>query len=464
MSKPASKSTKALWSETVGFIPNKIWVGERADKGGVLYTRRRAGGNWKWRSLGVTLRDERGRILPAVQRMAREEALRDYEVASGRRAPDAAAAPAAPLAVGGAWAVLADPKTGLYPPRPDGSHTPHAREVARALRDAARIWGADTPFAAIDRARIRMLGRTRVDELRAAEAAAAARQGRAPDAQAGFRGAEVTVLRVLTAAAWLRDEGHLPADACLPPRKWRDDVRAYWSQAAAPATGLRREPEPKRPRYTHDEALALLAAAPKVDPRYALLVALGAELRLGQVVRCRRSDLSLEHATLAVRGVRGKRGTVVQLTAGQVRAVREALDAAGDPPGYLWRLESALPDYPLFPAGQLPGGRSGRGVADPARHGAAAPIEGTAWRKWHAAAEAIAAIAHARGRGPYGLRRRFVDEAKRLRISREGLKAHGGWSDTQVPDRIYADQEAEYAAREAAEVRAKFRREPQEDA
>jgi len=34
---------------------------------------------------------------------------------------------------------------------------------------------------------------------------------------------------------------------------------------------------------------------------------------------------------------------------------------------YLSRLERELPDYPLFPRGQLPGDCKGRGVAEPDR-------------------------------------------------------------------------------------------------
>jgi hypothetical protein len=47
------------------------------------------------------------------------------------------------------------------------------------------------------------------------------------------------------------------------------------------------------------------------------------------------------------------------------------------------------------------------------------------------------------------VRRAAVDAAKAAGISREGLQAHGGWSDTQMPDRIYADQEASRARRSA---------------
>lgn len=61
------------------------------------------------------------------------------------------------------------------------------------------------------------------------------------------------------------------------------------------------------------------------------------------------------------------------------------------------------------------------------------------------------------GRGAYGVKRAAVDAAKAEGISREGLKAHGGWTDTQMPDQVYADQELEAARREAAAVRARIR-------
>jgi integrase len=326
---------------------------------------------------------------------------------------------------------VSDPRTGLYPVR-----TRHSREVACALVHAARIWGKELPWDVVDRARLRMLGRTRVDEIRA------------QSARAGYRGAEVVVQRVLTVASWLRDEGKIASDACLVPRRWKDDLRDYWRQVSKQST-----PEPLRPRHTLKEMRKIIAAAPAVDPRLALLLAFGAELRLGQVRRCRRTDLSVEHKTLTVRGAGKKKGTVVMLTSGQWAAWERATTEGG----YLSRLERELPDYPLFPRGQLPGGRKGRGVAEPDRHGAADPIEDTAIRKWFRDAEDEAGVQHVNGRGAYGLRRIAVDAAKALGISREGLQAHGGWTDSQVPDSIYADQEMTYARAEAARIHAKIR-------
>ena len=57
-------------------------------------------------------------------------------------------------------------------------------------------------------------------------------------------------------------------------------------------------------------------------------------------------------------------------------------------------------------------------------------------------------------RGPRAWKNRLVGFAG---ISREGLQQHGGWADTQMPDRIYADQQAGYAQDEARDIRAIIR-------
>lgn len=266
--------------------------------------------------------------------MALAEAARQYEILSGRRASPSR--PLTPLTIGETWATVTA-RDGLYP-----ILTPHAKEVGRALAAAARIWDATLPWNAIDRARIRLLGRTRVDELRAA-------------GRVGFRSAELTVQRVLSLAAWLRDEGTIASDACLAPWRWREDLLSYWSHVAGASA-----PEP--PRHTLEEMRALLKAAPIVDPRFALLLALGAELRLGQVARARRSDLDEAHGTLTIRGRGRKRGTVIELTSGQWTAWLAAKA------GYLAKLEAASIDYALFPQGQMPGGRSGSARATVERH------------------------------------------------------------------------------------------------
>lgn len=104
----------------------------------------------------------------------------------------------------------------------------------------------------------------------------------------------------------------------------------------------------------------LLAKAAEVDPRFELLLVLDAEIRLGHVVRSRRSDLGLVKGLLTVHGKKGKRGVLVELTAGQLAVAKRVITE-----GYLRELERSAPDYPLFPAGQLTDCR--KGIRAPSR-------------------------------------------------------------------------------------------------
>jgi integrase len=198
-----------------------------------------------------------------------------------------------------------------------------------------------------------------------------------------------------------------------------------------------------------------LQHAPAVDARWGLLLTLGPEYRLGQVVRCRRSDYDAVAGTLRIQGSGKKRGTLVQLTKGQLRALDEALGS------WLWNLslaraEGRVADFPLFPGGRVPmrdGVPSLRGVHATRPHmGASHTL-----RVWLRETEKRAGVEHVPGRWWYGLRRIAVDAAKEAGISREGLQQHGGWSDTQVADRIYAEQDQAWAGKEAADIRAKIR-------
>jgi integrase len=276
---------------------------------------------------------------------------------------------------------------GCYP-----KDSPHRREVERELKHAARILG-DQPFNAIHKPQLTMLWRRRHTEL--------ARQG-----AVGVRGAEVAVARLLAVAEWLRGDQLIEDDAC---KAWKD-----WKKRLRDEAG---SPEPHRPRYTLEEWRRLLKAAPEVDPRLGLALALGAELRGGQVIRCYRTHLDLEAETLTVPGKGQKRGAVVALTKGQLACARHVLTE-----GYLSPLERIAPDYPLFPAGKLTGRkvvggtlvgrhRSGHRVvatsplmAKPGQAGAS-PLTRHALDNWMRKAEALAGIEHVNGRSWYGMRR-----------------------------------------------------------
>lgn len=425
------------WEFSVGFLPHKVTVYEEASRNGTLYLRWRQDGNWKRKSLKRSLRTARGAIDDAVKEWAKEQAAAQYaRLVAG--VPDAERAPAAPLTIKAGLAKIIDADTGKY-----AKDSGHRREVVREMGRAMEVWGADTPWADIKRADLRKLWRRRILQLRADLDPATGEPK-----HDGFRGAEITIQRVSAVAAWLRDEELIPPGACVLARTWREEFASDWSALA----GDRPLPDPKRPRHKLDEMRKILAKAGEVDPRLELALALGAELRLGQVIRCRRSDVDLEHATLTVRGRGMKQGVVSKLTAGQLRVLRWALTD-----GYLRDLERSVADYPLFPAGQMPGGRSGKAVATVARHASAPAINRSVLDGWFHEAERLAEVPVEKGRGAYGLRRAAVDAVKAAKISREGLQAHGGWKDTQMPDKIYADQQMSYAQDEARDARAKLR-------
>lgn len=419
-----------VWEESVGFLPWKVTVYEEPSRKGTLYLRWRQDGNWKKKSLKRPLRTPRGRIDLETRRWALNEAQAQYaRLVAG--VPVEEVTPAAPMSIAQGLAAAIDSKTGKYP-----TDTLHRREVVREMERAIAQWGANTPWETIKRKDIRKLWRHRINELRA-------------EKQAGLRGAEVTIQRVFAVASWLRNEEEIPAGACAAWKTWKDELRADWIELS----GERALPDVSRPRHSLEEMRKIMAVAGRVDPRLELALALGAELRLGQVIRCRRSDLNLEHKTFTVRGKGHKRGETVMLTDGQIRVVNHHLTA-----GYLRDLERAAADYPLFPAGQLRGGRNMKDPRATLRYQLSAkPINRSVLDGWFHDAEDLADVPKVKGRAAYGLRRQSVDAAKAANISREGLQRLGGWVDTQVPDAIYAEQEAGYAREEARDVRAKLR-------
>jgi integrase len=420
-----------LWEDSVGFLPHRVSVSENPARNMTLYLWWRADGNWKKKSLRRTLRTPRGKIDPEVQKWAREQAEAHYAKLIAGLPIDERGKPTSSLTIAQGLVRITDVATGKYP-----TDSPHRREVEREMKRAIAQWGADTPWEAIKRRDLTKLWRWRILELHA-------------EKHDGYRGAEITISRVIAVAAWLRDEELIPPGACTLPKKWKEAFRKDWLEL----TESRSLPEPKRPRHSLAEMRSIMAEAGKVDPRLELALTLGAELRLGQVIRGRRTDLDFEHATFTIFGKGHKRGEVVKLTAGQLALVTHHLTT-----GYLRELEKEAADYPLFPAGQLAGGRK---MEDPhatlERHLNAEAINRSVLDDWFHEAEALAKVPLVKGRGAYGLKRQSVDAAKAAGISREGLQRLGGWTTTQVPDSIYANQTADYAREEARDVKAKIR-------
>lgn len=422
----------SVWEASVGFLPHKVTVYEEPARRGCLYLRWRQAGNWKRKSLKRPLRTPRGRIDTEVQKWALQQAEAQYaRLVSG--VPLEERAPTSPLTIAQGLDRVTDPATGKYP-----IDTAHRREVEREYKRAIKHLGGDTPFESVKRRDIRSFWRWRIRELHA-------------EGHNGLRGAEITVARFLAVAAWLRDEELIPPGAGALPRSWKDDFRKDWLEL----TGSRAIPAPNRPRHSLNEMRAIMSKARDVDPRLELALVLGAELRLGQVIRARRPDLDLEHKTFTIYGRGHKHGEVVKLTDGQMRVVTFHLTE-----GYLREMEGQLPEYPLFPGGELRG-RQVKGAPGipfaPKAKAARGSLTRSVLDDWFHAAERLADVPVIKGRAAYGLKRQSVDAAKAAGISREGLQRLGGWTDTQMPDRIYADQSADYAREEARDIRARIR-------
>lgn len=417
--------TDALWSYSVGLLPHKVTAYEDAARKLVVYLKWRVAGDWTRKSLGFRMtRDRKGRVVRADEDRARRAADAQYaRLIAGGVIP---AAPVKALTIAEGWALAIDADRGRWT-----ADTPHRKEMARAIDRAKSVWGAGTAWNVIDRGEVRRLWRAELKRVRA--------QGKD-----GARSAEIVVSRVMTVAAWLREESKIAPTACVTWEAMRGEMAADIGRV-----------DVKRPRFTLEEYRALLAAAWHVDERFGLLLDIGAEYRLGQVRRLRRRDVDLEAGTFVIAGAGRKRGAVVQLTEAQRERLTVVLSC-----GYLAGLEAAfvagkVADYPVFVGGHLPI-RAGQLVTRPA-HSHRGHLDRTPLRRWLLEAQTRAGITPAPGRGWYGLRRVAVDAAKEAGISREGLQQSGGWSTSQVPDGIYADQKMTYATAEAARVRSQIR-------
>jgi integrase len=397
-------------------------------------------GTWKRKAIGaMVLRDTRGAVLETAKSAARDAATRWYVEVTGEEATaERAVAVDLPFTVGETWGLISDVTTGKYPHKSQFRDELHA-----ALRYAESVWGTDTAWSAIDSNQWTVLIRRRVGELVAR-------------GKTGIRATEITVSRIMTAVIWLRQKKRILPNAAHPDPTWRDDLLKFWKGL----TKQKHDPEPHQPRYNVEQSRKLIDAAWHVDPRSGLLLALGAELRLGQVRRAKRSDLDLEageFGRFTVRGAGDKRGTVVDLTRGQRAAVDQALS------GYLRVFEAdylAGPpdeDYLLFPGGKLFDRKSGKPYIRGSDPDCREPLSRSAiTRRWELI-EFMVGITHVRGRGAYGLRRAGVDAALDQNISEHGLKEFGGWSTPDMPRRVYADRENKTGRADASKARATFR-------
>ncbi len=414
------------WSGEVGQRPFRVIAEERLDRKGVVYLRFWRDGNWRTTTTKSTVRLRDGEMSDRkVAGVMRQAAELHRALTAGREVEPVAA----PLTIPEGFALAIDPHSGKYP-----KDSMHRREVKREGARAAAILRKDATWNNLKPGDLRGLYRKRAEQLR-------------KGGHVGRRGAEVTLSRLLAVAEWLIGEGLIDAGACRMPKGWKVELGSEIEGS-----------DPKQPRFNLEEMRAILAAAPKVDPRFALMYRVAIGLRLGQVRRCTRQHLDLEKATLRVPGRGKKGGALVVLLPEDLEVINLAREW-----GYLHPLEARyllgeVPNYPLFPSGKMLGW-----FTDPATavarwdQATAAPISMKQVDAWFRKAENLAGITHQKGRGTYGIKRQAVDAGKALRLSRDGLTKLGGWSDPQMADRIYADQDAIAAATEAAHARLAIR-------
>lgn len=417
------------WEYVVGEVPHLLTAYERAERGNAIYTRLWDGKRYREKNkrLHDGIRDAKGKIDPKLEVEAQQAAIRRQAEAATPAEP---VEDKGPLTLAAGFKRYLHPKDGKYP-----SDTAWKRCVVTYSKIITRILGGGTHWSSIKHSHYRKLWRTLAQEYNEKD-------------EHGIRNAEKIVGVLQSATTWLHQEELLETGAGLPARKWRDALRAEWAEITKTPIA-----KPKRPRYTVAEQERLWAALPKADPRLALAVEIGAELRLGQVVRVKRSHIEPhaghEIGAVQVYGSGKKRGTLVVLTPAQQSAIVQAMQS-----GYLSELEAAyrkgkLKDYHLITGGRTKQGKAQIKHADSCLH------ERTLAALWEEL-EQLAGVEWIKGRKWYGLRRLHADLAEDVEDDARVNNAMGGWTNTTTRE-LYQQQGRPEIVERAAVVRAKIR-------
>jgi len=427
-------AAKKCWSESFGVRGAKIRIAER-EPGGVLYLLwLDKHGKQQKRSLGHRDRKlGKKQALELANLLAQAPSSGKTQLIANSVGPAAPAAvdPDEPLTLAKGIALAFDPVRGMYP-----TETKHSRESRKLAERGASILGNDLQWSELTPGKVQYLVRV---------LARKSKDGR------GARTAEYMCDMLYGVANWLREEGLIPEAAALPKRNWKVKLKQEWQAL----TGV--HVQPKRPRHAVDEVAAIFRALPDADPRLHLLIELAAELRAGQAVRARRSDLVLDPVggfglgRFVVHGRGKKHGEVVDLHPEVRTLVDEVLTS-----GYLSDAEAALrrgevADYYLFPAGRLKDGRAL--VARCVRQ----PLGPTAIRDMFRALERAAGVEHQPGRSFYGLRRQATDLAPEFEQDARVLNRLTGHLDSATRERVYQDPQNELVRARAAKARREMR-------
>ncbi len=415
----------ALWFVDLEVDGRKVQVRERRDRDGLWLHWYADGGRRQPRLTGLsTVRTEDGVIDQArVKKAIRLARTQFRQALYGLQQESFDEDEKKGLTLEQGFDLALKPGVGRYP-----SKTARHKEVRRARARVLEGLGSDTLWTELRPRHYRLLWREFL--------------ARQPEWGQGWRMAEIAVSALAAVGAWLLDED-LVSSFRAPKRGWRGELRKEWQETA------QKSAKPARPRHTDAEMDRFWGGmnGPDVDPRFGLAAEVGAEYRIGQVIRCDRSDLDLSSGagsgfgTLEIHGVGRKPGALVFLSAHQRSVVDAALGVDPSNRGHLAAYEEAyqkgrLQDYPLFPAGKLRDG-----VLRPPRPGH--PPCRMARRnllKFFAAYEASVGIKHVPGRAWYGIRRRSSDRMRRVSTDERVRDAGGGWTPgSSTRERIYMD-------------------------
>jgi hypothetical protein len=441
---------KLHWSHTYRFPGLSIYAWERLDRGGRIFVKfagsgpaRRDNRRKELLGDGFTLRDSRGRIDKKRVRLveAHVTALA-RELLEGKREQKSAKQETLSLTEG--FDLALDLERGKYPTK-----TRRWDAVQHARLVVERVLGKHVQWIELTHGDLRKLWRTLAEEAR-----------RNADGRRvlGARKAESIVDALLSVAAWLREESLLPDDTLLPMTHWRKKLKEEWTKITGATV------RPVRHRHTVKEMRALFRSLPRpsVDPRFSLAFQLGGEQRIGQILKCKRSDLELTPFDMKSSSGNPARFGILRVpSAGWKLASpvmfgfedRKCVDAALA--GYLslfeeqWR-NGSIDDYPLFPAGRLKKGKAKLSSRP-------TPLTRDAARKMFQALERIAGVAHVPGRGWYGVRRIAADIAEDLEKDERVLNSLTGHRDSRTRQTIYQDEDRPEVLARAAQTRLKVR-------
>jgi integrase len=426
VSKKNGKKVKA-WSKDVGESP-VLTAYERGDRDGEIWTRIWDEERKKYthkQLLCAPIRTK-GKIDAELENRAIARAIDRQKAIASSFQQDVADMPGAPLTMARARRLMLDPKDGKFP-----TNTEWKKEITRHLGIIVPIIGESKLVEEVKHGDYKRLWR--------ALAVAHRDHGKY-----GMRSAEMIVGTLRSLIVWLQEAEHIEAGLAMPAPKWIQSMRREW-------TDITGKPPKKqhRPRFTKEEQIKLWRALPKADPRLRMIVMIGAELRLGQVARCRRSDI-FERSGEEIGGIevigRGKKfGEIVVFGKRMGPYIREALET-----GFLSELEAAYRAGTLEDFNLAQGGFIAKGKAQV--ENAMMPVQSKALRDWWNDLEELAGVEHMDGRGWYGLRRLGADRAEDVTKDGRKLNKMGGWKNDSTRRR-YQDEGRMDVYDEVADIR-----------